>query len=70
MIVFVRLRLLRMMRMQKEGKWEEDLLEWHEEDEMWKARERTMTQTTSPCRLRGRELMLLLLPLLQLQPGQ
>jgi hypothetical protein len=25
--------------MQKEGKWEEDLLEWHEEDEMWEVRE-------------------------------
>ena len=24
---------------QKEGKWEEDLLEWHEEDEMWELRE-------------------------------
>ena len=30
---------LRMLRMQKEGKWEEDLLEWHEEDEMWEVRE-------------------------------
>ena len=30
---------LRMLRMQKEGKWEEDLLEWHEEDEMWEMRE-------------------------------
>ena len=28
---------LRML--QKEGKWEEDLLEWHEEDEMWEVRE-------------------------------
>ena len=30
---------LRMLGMQKEGKWEEDLLEWHEEDEMWEVRE-------------------------------
>ena len=30
---------LRMLRMQKKGKWEEDLLEWHEEDEMWEVRE-------------------------------
>ena len=30
---------LRMLRMQKEGKWEDDLLEWHEEDEMWEVRE-------------------------------
>ena len=26
-------------RRQKEGKWEEDLLECHEEDEMWEVRE-------------------------------
>ena len=61
---------LRMLGMQKEGKWEEDLLEWHEEDEMWEVREeggrRTMTQTTSPCRLRGRDLLQVLQLLLLL----
>ena len=66
-LVMVHCHLL-MLRMQKEGKWEEDLLEWHGEDEMWEVREeggrRTMTQTTSPCRLRGRDLLQVLLLLL------
>ena len=37
-LVMVHCHLL-MLRMQKEGKWEEDLLEWHDEDELWEERE-------------------------------